>query len=218
MKIIIGTVLGSVLITIIFYIGLLITDKVLLLNIKRKEGTIVSFPVIATGILTFLGWFIICINGQICRSIIELSLVFFLVCGMAVLNVIDIEKHIIPNLVLKVMLLLWSVIVGITIILDTGAGITLACQALAGGIMGGAVFFLCYVLSGKRLGAGDVKLVFVMGLYLTGQRIMGVLLYGVLLCCIYSIVQLCRKKIGFKDGVPMTPFLYMGTVLAFIIL
>ncbi len=218
MKIIIGTVLGSVLITIIFYIGLLITDKVLLLNIKRKEGTIVSFPVIATGILTFLGWFIICINGQIYRSIIELSLVFFLVCGMAVLNVIDIEKHIIPNLVLKVMLLFWSVIVGITIILDTGAGITLACQALAGGIMGGTVFFLCYVLSGKRLGAGDVKLVFVMGLYLTGQRIMGALLYGVLLCCIYSIVQLCRKKIGFKDGVPMTPFLYMGTVLAFIIL
>lgn len=58
---------------------------------------------------------------------------------------------------------------------------------------------------------------FVMGLYLTGQRIMGAIFYGILLCCIYSIVQLCRKKMGFKDGVPLTPFLYAGTFITLLI-
>ena len=68
------------------------------------------------------------------------------------------------------------------------------------------------------MGAGDVKLVFVLGLYMTGERIMGAIFYGVLLCCIYSIIMLCRKKIGLKDGVPMAPFLYMGMCINLLIM
>ena len=66
-------------------------------------------------------------------------------------------------------------------------------------------------------GGGDVKLAFVMGLYLTGERIMGALFYGTVLCCIYSIVQLIRKKLTLKNGVPMTPFLFLGTFITLLI-
>jgi len=54
-------------------------------------------------------------------------------------------------------------------------------------------------------------------LYLTGERIMGALFYGTVLCCIYSIVQLIRKKLTLKNGVPMTPFLFLGTFITLLI-
>ena len=68
------------------------------------------------------------------------------------------------------------------------------------------------------MGAGDVKLVFVMDLYLTGQRILGAVFYGSLLCCAWSLLQLARKKLGLKDGVPLVPFLYLGTLITLFIL
>ena len=74
------------------------------------------------------------------------------------------------------------------------------------------------LLSKGQLGAGDVKLVFVMGLYLPGERIIGAVFYGTLICCVYSVLLLIRKKITRKDGVPMTPFLYLGTIITYIIM
>ena len=60
-------------------------------------------------------------------------------------------------------------------------------------------------------------MVFVMGLYLTGQRIIGAIFYGALLCCVYSLIQMGRKKLGLKDGVPIVPFLYLGTLITLLI-
>ena len=97
-------------------------------------------------------------------------------------------------------------------------GIALFAKSLMGGIVGGLTFLLCYLLSAKKVGAGDVKLSFVMGLYLTGDRIIGAIFYGTLVCCVYSIVMLIRKKIGLKDGVPMVPFLYIGVLITLFII
>lgn len=146
------------------------------------------------------------------------ALTLFLIWGMAVLTVTDSIRHRIPNRLLLALLFVWAVIISLSVILDPAAGMALLPQSLAGGMVGGLIFLLCYILSGKQMGAGDVKLVFVMGLYLTGQRILGAVFYGSLLCCAWSLLQLARKKLGLKDGVPLVPFLYLGTLITLFIL
>ena len=81
-----------------------------------------------------------------------------------------------------------------------------------------AIFLLCYVLTKKKLGAGDVKFAFILGLYMTSSRMFGGIFYGSVLCCLFCIVQIIRKKLTFKSGVPMIPFLYMGCLVTYIIL
>lgn len=216
MAVIIATLLGAILVTALFYIGLSVINDRLSLGIRMVKGY-VSVSVWATGIFAFLGWCGICLSGWLYENMLMLLLTFFLITGMSILNVTDIEKHIIPNLILKLMIFVWSGLVACFFVFYPEQGFSFLFKSLAGGMAAGVVFFLCYLLSRKQLGAGDVKLVFVMGLYLTGQRIMGAIFYGILLCCIYSIVQLCRKKMGFKDGVPLTPFLYAGTFITLLI-
>ena len=145
-------------------------------------------------------------------------LTLFLLWGMAVLTVTDGIRRRIPNRFLLALLFVWAAVISLSVILDPASGTALLAQSLTGGLAGGLIFLLCYMLSGKQLGAGDVKLVFVMGLYLTGQRIMGAVFYGSLLCCAWSVVQLARKKLGLKDGVPLVPFLYLGTLTTLFIL
>lgn len=149
---------------------------------------------------------------------VEILLQYILLCAMSVFALADAEHHFISNRLLLVLLMIWVGIMGIMIILQTQYGLVLLFGSLVGAIVGGLIFLLCYFLSRGQLGAGDVKLVFVMGLYLTGDRIMGAIFYGVLLCCAYSIVQLMRKKIGVKEGVPLAPFLYAGQLITYFIM
>lgn len=78
-------------------------------------------------------------------------------------------------------------------------------------------FGLGYLLSHKNMGAGDVKLVLVMGLYLTGEYVVGAVLYGCIVGAIFSAVQLARKKLSRKDAIPFVPFLYIGLIIRYLI-
>lgn len=90
-------------------------------------------------------------------------------------------------------------------------------MSAAGSLFAGIAFLLCYIISRRQLGGGDVKLAFLLGLYLGGGRIFGAIIYGILCCFVYSVVQLCRRRLGLRDGVPLVPFLYLGTLIIFII-
>lgn len=215
---IISTILGALLVTAVSYVTLCFYDKRNPLEVRKKGNFIYSAFIIGVMCLTFLTVLTV---GWIKRTewmLAETVLHYILLWGMSGLAVTDYRQHRVPNRFLAVMLMLWAAVVGIYIILQTESGLRLLFQSLAGGLTGGIIFLFCYILSRKQLGAGDVKLVFVMGLYLTGQRIIGAIFYGIVLCCIYSVIQLLRKKIGLKDGVALVPFLYLGVLITLIIL
>ena len=140
-----------------------------------------------------------------------------LISGMTVLAYIDRRHHIVPNRLLLALLVLWLSVCGIGVIFDPETGIGYVLSGIAGAVIAGAAFLLCYLLSARQLGGGDVKLSEVMGLYLTGARVMGAVTYGVVLCCLYTVVQLIRRRITLKDGIPLVPFLYIGTLLVCIV-
>lgn len=151
------------------------------------------------------------------RSVPTTVLDVLFLAGMTLLCQIDRKLHIVPNRLLLVMLGAWLTVCAVTVLFATETGLALVFSGIGGALIAGAVFFLCYLISGRQLGGGDVKLSLIMGLYLTTGRIMGAITYGVILCCIYTVVMLILKKISLKDGIPLVPFLYLGVLLVMLV-
>lgn len=150
---------------------------------------------------------------ELWRLIFNLCLSVFL----TILAAVDLEYKRVPNRVLLVMLVVYALAAGIYIIIDIENGLASVFVSAAGSLFAGISFLLCYIISRRQLGGGDVKLAFLLGLYLGGGRIFGAIIYGILCCFVYSVVQLCRRRLGLRDGVPLVPFLYLGTLITFII-
>ena len=150
---------------------------------------------------------------ELWRLIFNLCLSVF----MTVLAAIDLEYKRVPNRVLLVMLAVYVFAAGIYIVTDIANGLAFVFVSAAGSLFAGISFLLCYIISRRQLGGGDVKLAFLLGLYLGGGRIFGAIIYGILCCFVYSIVQLCRRRLGLRDGVPLVPFLYLGVLITFLI-
>jgi prepilin signal peptidase PulO-like enzyme (type II secretory pathway) len=209
--VIVSCIIGAVIVALLSYIIIHIIGKQRKLDIPMNKlivYEIVVFAVsLAVGITGFEG-----------REILEMILVYLMNSLMSVVAYLDFKYHFISNRLLLIFMILWLGILGLEIIIETEVGLQLLFQGLLGAIVGGLIFLLCYLLSRGQLGAGDVKLVFVMGLYLTGYRIIGAIFYAVILCFIYSLILLLSKKIGLKDGVPLAPFLYIGTIIAYLVL
>lgn len=204
-------------VTAAFYGLQYIVEQKMDVGFRHKGKWITDFTVILTLFVTFVGTMAVGVIRLSQLGMTRYLLIAVLLCGLAVLTVTDCKKQMVPNKIILILLLLWTAIVGSTLIFDIETGFELLCRALGGGLISGLIFLLCYLFSRGQMGAGDVKLAFVMGLYLTGERIMGALFYGTVLCCIYSIVQLIRKKLTLKNGVPMTPFLFLGTFITLLI-
>lgn len=185
-------------------------ERRLQLPVHRSGKKITDKAVWAAGCLLFGAAFAysVCHSGESSSVLYLMTMV--LLWGMAVLSITDAKMQVIPNRMLLFLLAVWAGLLGIQVLFDLERGTALFALSLAGGLAGGLAFLLCYAVSRGQLGAGDVKLAAVMGLYLTGQRIIGAVFYGVLLCCMYSLVLLCCRKIGLKDGVPLVPFLFAG--------
>lgn len=211
-----GSVLGAAVVTAIYYVTLLANSRE---NETENKKKIPYFAwIIGISSFCIMLWLGSKTVGKMSVEHIVTTVMYgILIWGMSVVAVTDQQEQKIPNRILLIMLILWSGCIGTCVILSTEAGISLLAQSFAGGLSGGVIFLLCYLLSKRQLGVGDIKLAFVMGLYLTGQRIIGAVFYGILLCFFYSAVQLLRKRIGLKDGVPLAPFLYGGVLLVLLI-
>lgn len=216
--IMVSSILGALLVAGAYYGTIWMADKRTDLELRKNGRMIVSNSVLLTGSISFL---VMVWLGSVSFWAIPLSetvLQYVLIWGMSVLAVIDHKKHVIPNRLLLFLTAVWTAVAGAAIIRETAYGMALLFQSLAGALAGGLIFLFCYVLSRRQLGAGDVKLAFVMGLYLTGQRIIGAVFYGIIACFFYSVIQLIRKKIGLKDGIPLVPFLYIGVLITLCIM
>jgi len=129
----------------------------------------------------------------------------------------DHKEQLVPNRVLLLLLVLFPILLGGYGIHDMDTVLKIIPSIILGFLFCLISFGLGYLLSHGSMGAGDVKLSLIMGIYLTGNDIPGAIFYGCLIAAGYSIVQLLRKKISKKDRLPFVPFLYMGVVVRYIL-
>lgn len=141
------------------------------------------------------------------------QLLFVVLTGMTVFCMTDYWERVVPNRLLLILLFLFFIIVGIQGVRDMEVVLDVVPSILMGFLFCGISFGLGYLLSHKNMGAGDVKLALVMGLYLTGKYVVGAILYGCIAAAVFSVIQLARKKLKRKDTIPFVPFLYLGLVI-----
>lgn len=209
--VIVSIILGTVFVLLLSYGTIKYIEK-------SRSITFAMPKVIGTGIVTLIATVVIGILYAENLQIYDAALRYVFLAFLSAIAITDWQEHFIPNKLLGIMVLVWAGITALEVITATEAGLALLFSSLIGAIVGGLMFLLCYLLSKRQMGAGDVKLAFVMGLYLTGNLIVGAVFYGVILCAVFSVAALLRKKIGLKDGVPLAPFLYMGTLITYIIM
>lgn len=204
------SVMGAVMTAILIQLALAVLEPHYKLQLVHWKYLILSKSVMLISAATSAVVFgMICFRWE-ANSVLELVLHVILLWGLAVLSVIDYKCKLVPNKLVLLLLTLWALAIAVSIFQDMEAGVILLIECITGGIMGGVIFGACYLLSKKQLGAGDVKLAFVMGLFLTGSSAIQAYLCGSILCCLYCIVQIIRKKLSWKDSIPMVPFLTAG--------
>jgi prepilin signal peptidase PulO-like enzyme (type II secretory pathway) len=85
-----------------------------------------------------------------------------------------------------------------------------------GAAFAASLFFLAIVLvsKGRWMGMGDVKLAFLMGLFLGFPNILAALFFAFFIGAIIGVGLILAKKKTLKSEVPFGPFLVVGTFIA----
>ena len=148
---------------------------------------------------------------------LRFTLLYLILAGVTVFCLSDVWERIVHNKSFLILLFFFVIASGIHGILNLDSLAELLPSVVLGVLFCALCFGLGYLFSRKTMGAGDIKLSLLMGLYLTGEYVVGAVLYGCLAGAVYSIVQLARKKLSRKDMIPFVPFLYIGVIIRYLI-
>ena len=94
-----------------------------------------------------------------------------------------------------------------------GQGASSLAGAAAGFFAGGGTGFLCRLLTRRGIGAGDVKLLAVLGYWMGGGAIFTVIFLTVLSAALGGGMGLLFRKVSLKQEMPFAPFVLAGTIL-----
>lgn len=144
-------------------------------------------------------------------------LLYFMLIGMTILCMTDYWEKVVPNRILLYWLLIFILIIGFHGVYDMNTVLKEFPYIILGFLFCLIAFGIGYLLGRGSMGAGDVKLSLVMGVFMTSEYVVGAVFYGCMISAIYSLVQLLRKKISRKDTLPFVPFLYMGLIVRYLI-
>ncbi|HYU61490.1 MAG TPA: prepilin peptidase [Solirubrobacterales bacterium] len=137
----------------------------------------------------------------------EVALAIAFVTMLAVITLTDLERRVIPNVVL-----IAGAVVAIAIVAPTDSD-SLPERAIAAAAAGGLLLVAALAYAGG-MGMGDVKLGAVMGLYL-GRAVAPALLVGFAVGALVGIGLLLRHGAAArKRAVPFGPFLALGGAVA----
>ena len=143
------------------------------------------------------------------------EMLFVMLSATTVLCMMDFWERVVPNKILLLLLLVYVVIAGMQALRDFDGLVRLLPSIVLGFLFSAMTFGLGCLLCRGKIGAGDIKLSLVMGLYLTGEYVVGAVFYGCLISAAFSLVQLLRKKLTRSDSIPFVPFLYMGLIVRY---
>lgn len=181
------------------------------LTLNKKVSVLVAcFICIICSFLTFK------IYGE-SLDILNFIKMIILMILLLLSGTIDLRKHIIPNIfvlitvIFAVILLLTALFIG-----QDGAKTYIVTNILTA-IVSVIALVIGAFLSHNGVGAGDIKLVFVVallgGVYVT----CGVLFFGIIACAVMSLILLLLKKMKKTGSLPFAPFLFIGYVLTVIL-
>jgi len=132
-------------------------------------------------------------------------------CAMVVLFAIDLEHHLLPNVIT-----LPGIAIGLISSAVLPPGIV---DALIGAVVGGGVLWLIgeayFRYSGQEgMGGGDVKMLAMVGAFLGWQLVLVTLVLSSVAGSIVGLVVIAIKRGGMKYALPYGTFLALGALVA----
>lgn len=141
-----------------------------------------------------------------------------LVAALVALSVIDLRLFLLPNRIVFPLAGASLVLLGLGAAAD--GDLDAYARALGAAVVAFVVFALLHVVSPRSMGFGDVKLAFVLGLFLGylgwGEVVLGLFL-GFLYGAVIGIALILTGVRTRKDHVPFGPFLAAGTLTAILV-
>lgn len=142
-----------------------------------------------------------------------------LMMSVYLISIIDHREMIVPNHLLLPMLGFRGAILIPECVdcIDSGYVLEVFLAPFLGLLFGGGLFFLCYLITRKGIGAGDVKLFAVIGAYTGPGILFPIMLISAFFSAVYGVIMLAFHKLGLKDAMPFAPFAAAGTIVALLI-
>ena len=204
-----GIIAGFVLNIVIKKISSIINNKKDAENIdvndyKKQQNRIMSrtkniLVILISAILFLISFLQIGLNIILFKALVLNSI-------LIVISFIDIEHELIPDKII-----IFTLVIGI--IFSVIDDISLL-NAVGGMVFGGGSMLILAFVPGV-LGGGDIKLMFVLGIFLGFKGTLLALLLAFITASIISIVLLVLKIKKRKDYIPFGPFLSIGSFIAF---
>lgn len=138
-----------------------------------------------------------------------------LAATLVAIAVIDLEHYIVPNRILIPVVPASIALLALGALGDGTWGDF--ARALAGGGAAFGALLVVHLINPRGMGMGDVKLAFLLGLFLGwlgwGEVVLGLFL-GFLLGAVIGVVLIAARIRSRKEAVPFAPFLAAGTMAA----
>lgn len=138
--------------------------------------------------------------------------------GLVCLSVTDLRVKKIPNPVTLLLLLLrvGFMLFGILAKQDDPKKVVLG--SLIGMLFGGGFMLVCMLISRGGIGAGDMKIFAVIGLYFGLTGVIEIMIFSMLFSAICAIGMLIFRKAKMKSTLPMAPFILSGLTVYYLLL
>jgi leader peptidase (prepilin peptidase)/N-methyltransferase len=141
-----------------------------------------------------------------------------LAAALVALSVIDLRTFLLPNRIVYPLAVVSLVLLGLGALAEGEIGAY--GRGVVAGLIAFVVFALLHIVSTRSMGFGDVKLSFVLGLFLGylgwGELVLGLFL-GFLYGALVGVGLIVTKLRTRRDHVPFGPFLAAGTMTAILI-
>lgn len=176
-----------------------------------------QYPLVetTTGILfVMILWFSTLQGQSFFPQGLSLNLLYYLIitCFLIIIFVYDLKHYIIPDRVIYPAIAI-ALIFSFQFLISNQF---LIFNQLILSAFGAAAFFLLIVLisKGRWMGIGDIKLAFLMGLFLGFPNILVALFLAFFTGAVVGLILIVLQRKNLKSEIPFGPFLVTGTILA----
>ena len=138
----------------------------------------------------------------------ELLIALLLISLVIIITISDLEKMIIPN---KVLLFFAGIMLIIRIFIPTEPW----WDAYLAAIIGFLLLLLIAIVSKGGMGGGDVKLFFVLGLFVGIKGVFFTLFFASLFGLTFGLIMMAKQKLQRKQPIPFGPFIGLAALVVY---
>ena len=150
-------------------------------------------------------------------SVINAVKIFSVYSGLSIFFLTDSKFYIIPNKILLIMVAIRLFLLPVEYFVYPENFVNVLIDCAIGAVGCFVILAIISLLSKGGIGMGDVKLFTTLGLVTGLYCTFNTLLYGLVICALFSLLLMVSKRKKAKDKVPFAPFIFVGFLVTLIL-